>query len=189
MYIHTYMYTRCIWRSLQSLCNYSTPCHHMQYGFTAGKQTLDISEFCRMAVQKSVRWEVPLYIMKLDVHRAFDALRHGVIHDALINCQCTVRLQLALLRELAHCDITLKFQGVVWEGIPYSNGDKQGGSDTPEIWKRVLHVALRRARQRWDAPSLGLILVRSLGSIETLCIWMPLPGRTTLSCFPTPLRI
>jgi len=51
-----------------------------------------------------------------------------------------------MLRELAHCDITLEFQGSVWEDITYSKG---------ELWKRVLDVALRQAKCRWDASSLG----------------------------------
>jgi hypothetical protein len=134
---------------------YSEPCHHMQYGFSSGKQVMEITELCRLAAQKSTRWDTPLFTMKLDVHRAFDALRHGVIHAALERALCPVRLQLAMLRELAHCDITLNFQGSVWEDIMYSKGGKQGGSDTPELWKRVLDVALRQAKCRWDALSLG----------------------------------
>jgi len=75
---------------------------------------LGSSELCRLASQKSTRWGVSLYTMKLDVHRAFDALRHGVIEAALDRACCPVRLQLAMLRELAHCDISLDFQGSVW---------------------------------------------------------------------------
>jgi len=134
---------------------YAAPCHHIQYGCTAGKQTMEISELCRMVMQKSTRWGISLYIMRLDIHRAFDALRHSVIHDALIACECPSRLQFALLRDLSHCDISLNFQGTTWEGIPYNKGGKQGGSDTPEILKRVLDVALRRAKVRWDEKSLG----------------------------------
>ena len=133
--------------------HYSEPCHHMQHGFSSGKQVMEITELCRLAAQKSTRWGGSLYTMKLDVHRAFDALRHGVIEAALSSSCCPVRLQLAMLHELAHCDITLNFQG--WECITYSKGGKQGGSDTPELWKRVLDVALRKAKQRWDALSLG----------------------------------
>ena len=134
---------------------YSEPCHHMQYGFSLGKQVMEITELRRLAAQKSTRWGVSLYSMKLDVHRAFDALRHGVILAALERSSCPVRLQLAMLRELAHFDITLNFQGSVWEGITYLNGGKKGGSDTPELRKRALDVALCKAKLRWDSLSLG----------------------------------
>ena len=37
-------------------------------------------------------------------------------------------------------------------------GGKQGGSDTPELWKRIADAASRNARKRWVSEKLGILL-------------------------------
>ena len=127
-----------------------------QAGFTACRQTAEIAEFVRLAVQKSKLWGNKLFTLKADVHRAFDAMFHDVILDSLVFADCPVRLQHAVMLELHACSANLSFQGHSIPGILYNKGGKQGGAETPTLWKRVLDMALHRAGIRWQNESLGV---------------------------------
>jgi hypothetical protein len=102
------LYLSVVARLLQYFCS---PPLANQLGFTQGKQCAELSEFVRLALQKSSQWGIDLYVLKLDVFRAFDAMRHDTILGSLIDCQCPVKLQHAVMCELAHGTISLKFQG------------------------------------------------------------------------------
>ena len=124
---------------------FCTPCLPNQCGFSQGRQTAEVSELTRLALQKAVQWNVPLYALKLDVHRAFDAMKHDVILQSLVGDGCP----------LSHTQISIKFQGHFWSGMEYSRGGRQGGSETPELWKRLLNSALLKAKAIWDDMHLG----------------------------------
>jgi hypothetical protein len=49
----------------------------------------------------------------------------------------------------------LHFQGHVFPPIPYSRGGKQGGSETPFLWKRALDHVFKRVQLRWDEIGAG----------------------------------
>ena len=134
---------------------FCTPCLPNQCGFSQGRQTAEVSELTRLALQKAVQWNVPLYALKLDVHRAFDAMKHDVILQSLVGDGCPLRLQHAIMVELSHTQISIKFQGHLWSGMEYSRGGRQGGSETPELWKRLLNSALLKAKAIWDDLHLG----------------------------------
>jgi hypothetical protein len=57
--------------------------------------------------------------------------------------------------ELSHTQIIIKFQGHLWSGMEYSRGGRQGGSETPELWKLLLNSALVKAKALWSAKTLG----------------------------------
>jgi hypothetical protein len=152
-------------RLLQYFCS---PPLANQLGFTQGKQCAELSEFVRLALQKSSQWGIDLFVLKLDVFKAFDTMRHDTILESLIDCQCPVKLQHAVMCELAHGTIALKFQGESWDGLRYSRGGRQGGAETPELWKRVLNVAVSRAKVRWDLLGLPAVF-GDRGSPEDRC--------------------
>jgi hypothetical protein len=130
---------------------------HEQCGFSEGRQPMECSELCRMVVHKSCQWGTPACLMKLDAARAFDSLRHEVIADCLIKCGFGYKITLALLRELSENQLTLLFQGVEVRGILYAKGGKQGGADTPEIWRRVFNDVLENASRIWHEKKLGIV--------------------------------
>jgi hypothetical protein len=129
-----------------------------QAGFTEGRQTMEVSECCRLVLQKCTTWGVPCYVLKLDVARAFDALSHELIATSLQEAGCCPKLCLAFLREISCSSLLLCFQGHVFEPICYNKGGRQGGSETPFIWKVALDRIMRRVVSSWAAHGLGLSL-------------------------------
>jgi hypothetical protein len=134
---------------------YSEPVHDNQCGFSAGRQEGEIFKLCRMAIHKATLWNIPLYTCKLDVDRAFDVMRHSLILDSLLAAKCPAKLCVALMRDLSQNSMTLLFQGECWPNIPYTRGGKQGGSETPELWKRVLNNAMIEIVGQWHEKKMG----------------------------------
>ena len=54
------------------------------------------------------------------------------------------------------------FSGNEWKHIPFEEGGRQGGTDTPHIWIRLLDLAVRRSRVRWKDENLGVEYCSSL---------------------------
>jgi hypothetical protein len=141
---------------------HSTTISPQQCGFRESHQTAEVSESVRQAVQKAACWGTDLYILKADVFRAFDSMAHSAILESMVESKVPVRLQHATLQELAHCTVSLLFQGNEWKHIPFEKGGRQGGTDTPHIWIRLLDLAVRRSRVRWKDENLGVEYCSSL---------------------------
>jgi hypothetical protein len=144
----------------------TTMCEHIgrtpdvsQCGFRAGHQTAEIADFTRLLVRKCAEYAEPIAILKIDLHRAFDTILHGHAVESLLRADIPCRLVHAVAQEF-ECLGTLSFQGQTWSNVEYSKGGRQGGSDTPFVWVRVLDVAIRRAKQRFRAEDLGYRFVR-----------------------------
>jgi hypothetical protein len=90
---------------------YARPTLEEQAGFASGRQTMEISETCRLVLNKCATWGKSVFLCKLDIHRAFDALTHDVIEHSLLSAGCPARIRLAFIREGSHCHMQLHFQG------------------------------------------------------------------------------
>ena len=66
--------------------------------------------------------------------------------------------QIAARRDVRACSRHHRAQ-VPRDGLRYSRGGRQGGAETPELWKRVLNVALPRAKARWDLLGFPAVFV------------------------------
>jgi ribonuclease HI len=134
----------------------SAPVCDVHLGFSPGHQPAELAEFVRMACSKCSRWDLGFYVLKLDIHRAFDNMRHSGIQSSLSRASCPKRLQLAIMREFWRNRVSLRFQGEVFEHVEVLKGGRQGGSETPDLWKRYLDMAVTDARKRWAAEGLGM---------------------------------
>ncbi len=145
------------------LREFGRPIHECQYGFCPGKQVMEVSECLRLILEKTAEWDLPACILKIDAHRAFDSMRHDILEQCLLDAEVNPKLVLAFMRELSFGTGTLRFGDLVWEdAFSYTKGGRQGGCDTPELWKRYLNVALSRASRVWAEEGLGLILPSGL---------------------------
>jgi hypothetical protein len=117
---------------------------------------MEMSELARHFLIKLDQWNLPGIVAKLDISRAFDAMTHNTIINGLRATGVPGKLILAIMRELTNCSISLKFRDLIWSGLPYQRGGKQGGSETPEVWKRVLDATLKCVVPRWRAAGLGI---------------------------------
>jgi ribonuclease HI len=137
------------------LVEHSThPVGESQLGFSAGHQTAEISEFVRLAMKKATQWGVGFVALKLDASRAFDSMSHRGIADCLRSGGCPLRLVHAVLLEFHRNHMSLRCQGFDLGQVPFCKGGRQGGTDTPEWWKRYLDTPIRLAKARWDAEGL-----------------------------------
>ena len=141
---------------VQLLDQYSLPVSSCHFGFREGRQTLEIVDACRNAISKAVAWGVDGYMLRADVKRAFDHMRHSVIDEALRSSNTPPAIRHAIQLELAEHTMDLHYQGLVWEGVKFSCGGRQGGCDTPALWVRVFDLALKLAWKRWEAEKLGV---------------------------------
>jgi ribonuclease HI len=146
-------YLACVIRLVNST---AVPLETCNYGFCAGRQTCEISEFVRNAVARKHSAGEPCFVMKLDARRAFDSMLHGIICDTLLHDRVPAALVHAIMLELHCCVMDLLFQGSRVEGVRLDKGGRQGGSDTPDLWVRLLNRALREAREIWSRSGEGL---------------------------------
>ena len=147
-------YLACIVAVCDPMCE---PLLECQYGFREGCQTADIAEAVRLALQKKTAFGGSIFVFKGDVSRAFDNIDHDELCAALDEAGAPPQYAHAVMSEWSHVCLDLQFQGHVWEGLEYSRGGKQGGTETPTMWCRLLDGVIRRARSRWNALSLGLV--------------------------------
>jgi hypothetical protein len=61
----------------------------------------------------------------------------------------------------------MAFQGCCWRDLELQSslGGRHGGSETPDLWRFLLDVVLRRVVSRWHSEGLGIVFEgASLGS-------------------------
>ena len=128
-------------------------------GFCKGRQTADIFASIQTLIQMKKQRGEGLVILQCDVRRAFDSIVYEVAEKTLTEDGCPTKLVLSVLRELSLCEMHPRFQNSnVDDPVLLEVGGEQGGSDTPELWKRITDAASRNARKQWVSEKLGILL-------------------------------
>ena len=124
-------------------------------GFTEGMQTLDVTFAVRMGFEVARVWGLPIYMLRFDIHKAFDSICHRALVKSLRRLEIPARIIHAVLRELCDCfmDISVgRHRGSHPQKL--FHGAKQGGRDTPRIWKVHLWGALKDLILSWEQRDL-----------------------------------
>ena len=124
---------------------FALPLRSQSLGFCRGRQTLEATEMLRLLLQKSTEWHLPLAIGAGDVLKAFDNMDHDCIEESLREQDVPLPIIAALLREISETTIDITLSGVAVPTIRYTKGGKQGGTETPRVWARLLDSALAHA--------------------------------------------
>jgi hypothetical protein len=120
---------------------------------------MEASECVRIALQKHGSWKQPFFCIKADVRKAFDSLNHDVIRDCLEKDGTPPQIVHAILSSLVYCSASFSLQNVSSScDVLLNSGGKQGASETPAIWVRVLDTAWKAAVAEWGHRDLGLHL-------------------------------
>jgi hypothetical protein len=128
-------------------------------GFRRHKQTLEVIEPIRHCFWKSAQWRTDACVLQADVSKAFDHLNHDVIKRSLLWAGCPPGLAAAVLCELSACECYLKLhEEALSESILLFGAGRQGSSDTPSLWTRVIDHVLALAQESWRAHNLGFEL-------------------------------
>ena len=120
---------------------------------------MEVSEAIRQILMKTSEWGLSVFVLKLDVFRAFDSMYHEHIETALLASGVNPRIVHSIMRELSFGEADLIFGDQTWEqAFEYSKGGRQGGCDTPEVWNRYLDVPICKAAELWAEAGCGLVL-------------------------------
>ena len=139
------------------------------YGFMQSCQTMDVTFAMRLAVEKSNLWGIPLYMLRFDIRKAFDNICHKQLHAVFTRLGISPRLVAAILRELVECEMHVQVgRHRTSRPIPLRHGSKQGGRDTPTIWKTFLWGILRDLVSSWQDR--GLVF-QAGGACLNLLLW------------------
>jgi hypothetical protein len=76
------------------------PADPLQRGFRSGGQTMEVAETVRVLSRKSLEWGGPLYVLKADISRAFDNIRHAPLEGAFGRLGVPAKLQHCIFQEL-----------------------------------------------------------------------------------------
>ncbi len=101
----------------------------MVIGFAEGHQSVEIYESFRNLVQKGHESGSRMYVLTLDVFRAFDCMKYQAIHDSLLELGAPKKLIHAVLQELSESKVLVSYQGfkLCWPNFKFEKGGTAGG--------------------------------------------------------------
>jgi Reverse transcriptase (RNA-dependent DNA polymerase) len=137
----------------------ASPLSEGAIGFHKNHQSMEISEGLRGILQKCRQWSLPCTIAKADIRKAFDHMDHDVLVECLRFHSVPEKLTHAVIASLVGNEAHL-FLGDVQASCPVllASGGKQGASETPALWNRLLDVAWQRSISIWEREHLGFVL-------------------------------
>jgi hypothetical protein len=101
----------------------------------------------RLGLEKASLWGENLVVLQADVRKAFDSMDHEILIRCLESYRTPVRLIHAILQELSETEMCLHLGQVLGlVSVLLVSAGKQGSSETPSLWNRMLDTALGRAR-------------------------------------------
>ena len=126
------VFARVILKRLQNLASRVYP--ESQCGFRAGRSTVDMVFSLRQLQEKCQEQRMPLYIVFIDLTKAFDLVSRSGLLNLLRKIGCPPHL-LAVIRSFhENTYSTVYFNGVTSESFPVSSGVKQGCVLAPTLF-------------------------------------------------------
>ena len=135
-------------------------------GFRPGRQVGEITVCMRLGLEKASLWGENLVILQADVRKAFDSINHEILIRCLESYRARTRLIHAIIQELSETEMCLhmgQVMGLIF--VLLVSAGKQGSSETPSLWNRMLDTALGRARLICLEAGLGALFVKRGGTI------------------------
>ena len=95
-------------------------------------------------------------VLNLDVQTAFDSMDHVRIVRALKKEGWREEAVLQVQADLTELRARASVRGVsATEWVDYRHGGRQGGADTPALWRSLLDSVLRPCVRAWEEAGLG----------------------------------
>ena len=88
-----------------------------QFAFTQGHQPHEVVYILRALIERSIEWNIPIWILDGDIQKAYDNTRHNCILGAILDAGCPHILAAAWLRECGSMSIKMKLGHEVTDPI------------------------------------------------------------------------
>ena len=121
-------------------------------------------------LDKAKTWDQSIVVAGWDIRTAFDSMGHGDMAWALNDAKVSKHLTAAFLRELFDLEASVDMGEVRIDGMSYSKGGRQGGTETPFIWNRRLDACVFPMAQEWERRGYGVVLKEGAPRLTHL-IW------------------
>ena len=110
-------------------------------------------------MERAREFKCPLAIVKCDIMKAFDRIKHSTILEALERHKVHPPVVRACARELlsARCAVRTP-EGLLTDDIPQSRGVRQGGCSSPALFVLALACLLQDLVESWKERKLGFCL-------------------------------
>ena len=136
-------------------------------GFRAEVGTTFVHSTLRIILAKAAAFKLPLMLTNADVQTAFASITITELAVALSEMGACSTLQYALLDEL----MRLKAQASVADApascvFNFTKGGREGGSDTPLLWRVLLDWLLSPVIENWIEQKVGFRLVEHGRALE-----------------------
>jgi hypothetical protein len=148
----------------------ASPLSEGAVGFSKGHQSMEISEGLRGLLQKCKQWSLPCTIAKADIRKAFDHIDHDVLVQCLRHHAVPEKIIHATMASLVNNEAHILL-GDVEGSVPVllASGGKQGASETPTLWNRLLDVAWQRSLRQWEQEGLGFVMDTPRSHRDVVC--------------------
>ena len=117
-----------------------------------------------LLIEKSKEWGGPLWVVKTDIHKAFDKLYLQGIIEAMQARGVPPVLVLGFARELTGTTLSLYLDGVLSLPVLQQRGSGQGRPDSPTLFTAALDEIVGPLSQSWARRGFGFQLRRANGS-------------------------
>ena len=158
------VFARILLKRLQKLADRVYP--ESQCGFRAGRSTTDMIFSLRQLQEKCREQQQPLYMMFIDLTKAFDLVSRKGLFDLLEKIGCPPKLRNMIVSFHMNMKGTVLFDGALSEAFPINNGVKQGCVLAPTLFGIFFSMLLTHA---FSQSSDGIYLhTRSDGGLYNL---------------------
>ena len=150
-----------------------TPLSDMQFGFSTARSPEMASVIVSEGIANAVHHKEELYIVLLDVSKAFDVVNHLVLADTLNHLVNDPQFAQAVYTAYSDISSYVKWEYIIGTPFPLKQGVRQGGTLSAPLYKLYIHPFLRN----WRSQSL-------VSHLEVLTS-EPQRARTTWFSWPT----